>query len=208
MRYEYSTSTSIYLKATSASSEEIMGYVKWDPPSSSVPTPPSHSLNDVITGPQYMLGADRTLFRSMSDEHNKALERITAGREHWYLSGIVVDPDHQGKGVGSALLEWGTKRADQDVLGVFCLSSAEVSLSFAEETVDKGRELMVRAGNCTHDEDLSRDYGVLLTLKRGNSYASVLYGGNQFTRQLYDMEVQVDHAKLPQMKSSAYKSNT
>jgi GNAT superfamily N-acetyltransferase len=130
-----------------------------------------------------MLGADRTLFRSMSDEHNKALDSITAGKEHWYLSGIVVDPDHQGKGVGSALLEWGIKRADEDGLGVFCLSSAEVSLRFAEETLDKCWELMSRAGNCTHDEDLSRDYGVLLSLKRGNPYASVPYGGNQFTTQ-------------------------
>lgn len=74
-----------------------------------------------------MIGADIDLFRSMSQEHNKALQSITAGKEHWYLSGIVVDLNYQGKGVGSALLKWGTERADSDGLGVFCLSSDEVS---------------------------------------------------------------------------------
>jgi ribosomal protein S18 acetylase RimI-like enzyme len=133
MRYEYSTSTSIYMKATSASSEGTMGYVKWDPPLSALPPPPSHSLNNIITESQYMIGADKALFRSMSKEHNKALDNITAGREHWYLSGIVVDPNQQGKGVGGALLEWGTQRADKDGVGVFCLSSAEVSLFLCGE---------------------------------------------------------------------------
>jgi hypothetical protein len=69
MRYEYSRSTSIYMKATSASSEEITGYVKWDPPSSSLPAPPAHTLINTISGSEYMIGADRALFQSMSTEH-------------------------------------------------------------------------------------------------------------------------------------------
>jgi GNAT superfamily N-acetyltransferase len=146
MRHEYSTSTSLYVKATSAGSEEIMGYVVWDPPSSYVPTPPPHTLDNVITGSQYAIGADRALFRSMKQEHDRALKRVTEGAEHWYLSGIVVDPNHQGKGVGSALLKWGTKRADKNGLGVFCVSSAEVSLDPCRGTDGKGWEMYSRRG--------------------------------------------------------------
>lgn len=105
-----------------------MGYVVWDPPSSSLALHRPHALDGVISRSQYFTGADMALSRSISEEHHRALETITAGRKHWYLSGIVVDPSYQGKGVGSTLLEWGTKRADEDGLGVFCLSSAEVSL--------------------------------------------------------------------------------
>lgn len=32
---------------------------------------------------------------------------------------IAVDPDHQGQGVGSALLDWGVERAMQDGLPVW-----------------------------------------------------------------------------------------
>lgn len=176
MRYEYSTSTSIYMKATLPESDEILGYVQWDPPSSSLPPPPPHSLNNVITVSEYLVGADRALFRSMNEEHNKALRSITGGREHWYLSGIVVDPNHQGKGVGSALLDWGAKRADEAGVGIFCLSSAEVG----HKTLQV--ELMIRAGHCIPDVDFSINCGVTSSLRRETAYASGLYGGTQPTR--------------------------
>lgn len=41
---------------------------------------------------------------------------------------------------------------------------------------------MIRAGNCIHDADLSRECGVILSLIKGSVYVSVLYGGNRFTR--------------------------
>jgi hypothetical protein len=41
---------------------------------------------------------------------------------------------------------------------------------------------MLRAGNCTHDADLRRDYGVISSLRRGKLYVSVLCGGNRSVR--------------------------
>lgn len=35
-----------------------------------------------------------------------------------YIVGIAVSPSHQGLGVGTALIQWGTKKADRD--GVTC----------------------------------------------------------------------------------------
>jgi ribosomal protein S18 acetylase RimI-like enzyme len=35
---------------------------------------------------------------------------------HWYLWGIAVDPDQQGKGIGRALLQPGLEKADADQL--------------------------------------------------------------------------------------------
>ena len=54
--------------------------------------------------------------------------------KHWYLSNLIVAKAFQGKGVGSIMLDWGLRRADEDGLPVFCLSSAEVRVEFFEFT--------------------------------------------------------------------------
>ncbi|KAI0484942.1 hypothetical protein GGR56DRAFT_669447 [Xylariaceae sp. FL0804] len=43
---------------------------------------------------------------------------VGLGTECLYVGGLCVDPPHGGRGVGSALLRWGTARADR--AGVFC----------------------------------------------------------------------------------------
>jgi ribosomal protein S18 acetylase RimI-like enzyme len=43
---------------------------------------------------------------------------------HWYLPFIGVDPAHQGKGVGSALLQRGLARADADRLPAYLEASS------------------------------------------------------------------------------------
>lgn len=56
----------------------------------------------------------------------QAAEGLLEGRKHWGLDDLGVDPAYQGKGIGSLLLEWGLKKADEAGLEVFCLSSEEV----------------------------------------------------------------------------------
>lgn len=41
-----------------------------------------------------------------------------------FIVGITVVPEYQGKGVGKALMKWGTEQADSD--GVFCWVSSSM----------------------------------------------------------------------------------
>lgn len=55
--------------------------------------------------------------------------------QHWYLSAIAVDPDYQGRGIGSRLIGPGLERADAD--GRPC---------FLETTRPSARDWYVRLG--------------------------------------------------------------
>jgi ribosomal protein S18 acetylase RimI-like enzyme len=49
---------------------------------------------------------------------------------HWYLETLGTDPEHQGKGVGSALLQPGLDRCDDEGLPAYLESSKESNLAF------------------------------------------------------------------------------
>ncbi len=49
---------------------------------------------------------------------------------HWYLSAIGVHPEHQGAGVGSALVRSGIRRADHDNSPVYLETETEGNLNF------------------------------------------------------------------------------
>lgn len=55
-------------------------------------------------------------------------KRLFAGRRHWYLEMCAVHPDHQGKGIGKALLDWGLAQADRDMVPAYLEASHEVRL--------------------------------------------------------------------------------
>jgi ribosomal protein S18 acetylase RimI-like enzyme len=50
--------------------------------------------------------------------HLDRVRKMLLPPQHWYLPAIGVDPAHQGRGVGGALLRWGCSRAD--VAGAPC----------------------------------------------------------------------------------------
>jgi GNAT superfamily N-acetyltransferase len=50
--------------------------------------------------------------------HLERLRKNALPGRHWYLPAVGVDPLHQGRGVGGALLRWGLTRADAE--GVPC----------------------------------------------------------------------------------------
>lgn len=56
--------------------------------------------------------------RSSTDFSQWMAQMMPEGSKCLYICGIAVHPDAQGKGVGTALVQWGTQRADQD--GVIC----------------------------------------------------------------------------------------
>lgn len=78
------------------------------------------------------------LDRSVGDQKNDAIATFEqmAGfhpnEPHWFLAVMGVDPNHQGKGVGAALLKRGLVRCDRDHLPVYLESSSERNVPFYE----------------------------------------------------------------------------
>ena len=50
--------------------------------------------------------------------------------EHWYLAVLGTDPDHQGKGIGSALLQPVLERCDLEEVPAYLESSKEANIAF------------------------------------------------------------------------------
>ena len=62
-------------------------------------------------------------------------ERMAAhhpAEPHWYLPLIGVDPAHQGKGLGSALLRHALARCDRDGTAAYLESTARANIPFYE----------------------------------------------------------------------------
>lgn len=53
-------------------------------------------------------------------------------RPHWYLEAIGVEPDHQGAGLGSALVRAGIARADRDKTPVYLETETEGNVGYYE----------------------------------------------------------------------------
>lgn len=59
-----------------------------------------------------------------------ALDKIHPTERHYYLSFIGVDPDHQGKGLGAALMQPVLKRCDHEGCGAYLENSNEVNTAY------------------------------------------------------------------------------
>ena len=59
-------------------------------------------------------------------------ERLLGGRAHYYLWGLVTDPQAQRKGVGSALLKKLTARADAEKLPIYLETHAQSNVAYYE----------------------------------------------------------------------------
>lgn len=60
----------------------------------------------------------------------QTLERLHPHEPHWYLAQLGTDPSHQGRGLGSAVLEPVLERCDTEGLPAYLESSKEVNLGF------------------------------------------------------------------------------
>lgn len=59
-----------------------------------------------------------------------ALERHHPTQPHWYLALLAVDPERQGRGLGSALIKPGLDRADDDGLPAYLETQKEANVSW------------------------------------------------------------------------------
>lgn len=58
------------------------------------------------------------------------LDRRRPAEPHWYLGGLGTDPDHQRKGVGSALMRPVLDRCDAEGIGAYLETQAEENVVF------------------------------------------------------------------------------
>ncbi|CAK3896487.1 GNAT family acetyltransferase like [Lecanosticta acicola] len=111
MRHSKNTDpNTVYLKAVNLTSGEIMGMAKWNfyvngasPPSAEVS---AHYWDDP-RGKEYF---DKVLPLFVA-RRNEAVQRT--GGNVVSLDILAIDPAHQRKGVGDALVKWGVKKADE-----------------------------------------------------------------------------------------------
>jgi len=65
------------------------------------------------------------MVRQMEELHKRDVPK-----RHWYLMVLGVEPERQGQGVGSALIDPGLARADRDRLPCYLETSKEINVTF------------------------------------------------------------------------------
>lgn len=98
-------------------------------------------------------------FREFDESHKQQMPD-----PHWYLMALGVDPAHQHKGHGSALVHWGIERADRDRSPIYLETETGANATFYEqlgfevlneitiEAIDLLFSLMIRQPKPIHDE--------------------------------------------------------
>ena len=111
------------LKAVDDSTGEIMGWTAWG--RRGYDNPPAQATTETLKQPEveeaekYIEDPVERLEALTSSDMDRWIKKIMPpGTKCRYLCSCLVHPSYQGQGVGSALLRWGTKKADED--GVFC----------------------------------------------------------------------------------------
>ena len=100
------------------------GATVWAPPGT-WQTPPSEMLR---SAPDMLRSFGRRTLTALQVQ--RVLEAHHPKQPHWYLEFIGTDPAHQGKGVGSALLQPMVERFDEEGVPAYLESSKEANLAF------------------------------------------------------------------------------
>ncbi|KFA72865.1 hypothetical protein S40288_02145 [Stachybotrys chartarum IBT 40288] len=100
----------------------ILGWSRWvrrAPVDPSVP-------RTIISPEEYPASGDRELAARFFQANVDASRRVMAGEgEYWFLSTIVVRDDAQRRKVGSTMMDWGIRRADEQGLVTYVNGSEE-----------------------------------------------------------------------------------
>lgn len=94
--------------------DDLSGAALWLPPGVS---PDEEALDAII---------DRTVAPATRADVNRMFEQMASyhpKEPHWYLPLIGVDPAHQGKGHGGALMAYALQRCDRDHLAAYLEST-------------------------------------------------------------------------------------
>ena len=85
------------------------------------------SARFMFTLPALPLGPMTRMLRQFDAEHKRRMPN-----PHWYLMALGVDPDHQGRGFGSALVDHGVRRADAEGMPIYLETESGPNVRFYE----------------------------------------------------------------------------
>lgn len=85
------------------------------------------SARFLFTPPMLPLGPMTRMLRQFDAEHKQRMPD-----PHWYLMALGVDPDHQDRGFGSALVGHGVRRADAEGVPVYLETESGPNVQFYE----------------------------------------------------------------------------
>lgn len=109
---------------------DVFGAALWLPPNTKISRPLKDNLEKQKSG------------SDVPEEFVELMEKSAAycpKEPHWYLSLIVVDPAHRGKGYGEALMKHALEICDRDNLPTYLESTNAANLSLYCMTLTKFR---------------------------------------------------------------------
>ncbi|KAM7218022.1 Acyl-CoA N-acyltransferase [Rhypophila decipiens] len=126
--WRINTTTTVVLVDTDQP-DEILGYAHWEAPRGS----PYYKSEEADKSKDEELKPvpptfDRARMAQIGDEFDAAAIKALGEngyKDMWYLAVLCVHPNHQGKGVGKQILQWGMARAAEERKSVFLLGSSE-----------------------------------------------------------------------------------
>ena len=99
----------------------IHGWCRWGrKPAGPPPEPPL-----VVSAADFPEGGDQDLARRFFQANVDNTRKIVAGREHYFLSYIVVRKESKGQGVGKVMMRYGVEKADEEGWMCYVNSSRE-----------------------------------------------------------------------------------
>ena len=85
----------------------------------------------MLKSKMYKLGIQSSKRIKTIEEHSTKVHREFVPGDHWYLQTLGVEPDHQGKGYGSLLMEYMLEKIDTtNPLPAFLETSTEINVKF------------------------------------------------------------------------------
>ncbi len=85
------------------------------------------------------------LIKPITEVHEKMHNKYASGK-HWYLQTLGVDPEYQGKGYGTLLMNYMIDKIDQDPLPVFLETSTKKNVKFYKKFGFKAMEEAIAEG--------------------------------------------------------------
>ncbi|WP_345373444.1 GNAT family N-acetyltransferase [Frondihabitans cladoniiphilus] len=166
------------LKAVDPHTDELLGWVCWRR-SDETKMPPRPAATGGDGAPQVVPAlsqgtdaphstVDELEHLTDSDRERWQREIMPPGTACWYIVAIAVAPRAQSRGIGAALISWGTTRADAE--GLFCWVHGS----------EAGRRAFEKAG-FTEDDHLTVDLDTYAAAPPGSETGLQRWGEYTFT---------------------------